>query len=108
LGLSPRSREVRPTEAALAVRAVRFYRAERKQARVKGLGQIPLAAIAPVPGESEGSYAVGVRVADSTGLTLFHQDWVNHVRSGAGAADQYTVEIIDFAVSPGQYRFEVT
>ena len=107
LGLFPTAREARQSEAALTVRAVRFYRAELKQTRVKGLVQIPLAAIAPVPGESEGSYAVGVRVADSTGLTLFHQDWVNHVRSGAGAADQYAVEIIDFAVSPGQYRFEV-
>jgi GWxTD domain-containing protein len=75
---------------------------------VKGLVQIPLAAIAPGPGaDSAGSYSVAVRVADSTGLTLFHQDWVNHVRSGAGAADQYAVEIIDFAVLPGQYRFEV-
>ena len=73
LGLFPTAREARQSEAALTVRAVRFYRAELKQTRVKGLVQIPLAAIAPVPGESEGSYAVGVRVADSTGLTLFHQ-----------------------------------
>jgi GWxTD domain-containing protein len=108
LGLIPAAREARQSEVALTVRAVRFYRAEQKQTRVKGLVQIPLAAIAPAPGaDSAGSYSVAVRVADSTGLTLFHQDWVNHVRSGAGATDQYAVEIIDFAVAPGQYRFEV-
>jgi GWxTD domain-containing protein len=108
LGMLPAARAARQSESALTVRAVRFYRAEQHQTRVKGLVQIPLAAIAPMPGdEGAGSYGVAVRVADSTGLTLFHQDWVNHVRSGAGAPDQYTVEIIDFAVAPGQYRFEV-
>jgi GWxTD domain-containing protein len=106
LGLIPAAREVRQSDVALTVRAVRFYRAEQKQTRVKGLVQIPMAAIAPGP-DSAGSYSVAVRVADSTGLTLFHQDWVSHVRSGAGATGQYAVEIIDFAVAPGQYRFEV-
>ena len=52
LGLFPTAREARQSEAALSVRAVRFYRAELKQTRVKGLVQIPLAAIAPIVREA--------------------------------------------------------
>jgi len=101
-------REARQSESALTVRALRFYRADQHQTRVKGLVQIPLSVIAPVSDDnSAGSYTVSVRVADSTGLTLLHQSWVNRVASGAGAHDQFAVEIVDFAVAPGQYRFEV-
>jgi GWxTD domain-containing protein len=96
------------SESGLTVRTIRFYRADQKQTRVKGLAQIPLRAITPANDSTgAGAYTVSVRVVDSTGLTLLHQSWVNHVRSGAGARDEYAVEIVDFAVAPGQYRFEV-
>jgi GWxTD domain-containing protein len=90
------------------MRAVRFYRAEMNRTRVKGLVQIPLAMLEPVrPGESR-SYSVSVRVADSTGLTLYQQAWQSHAESVPGTPDAYTVEIVDFATAPGRYRLDVS
>jgi GWxTD domain-containing protein len=95
-------------DGGLIVRAVRFYRADQKQTRVKAFAQIPLSAIAPVNDSVRtGAYTVSVKVADSTGLTLLHQNWVNRVSSGAGSRDQYAVEIVDFAVAPGRYNIVV-
>lgn len=107
LGIMPAAGGARQSESALTVRALRFYRADSKQTRVKGLVQIPLSIITPAGAGDAGSYKVSARVADSTGLTLFHQEWVNHVQSGAGDAARSAVEIVDFAIAPGHYRFEV-
>jgi GWxTD domain-containing protein len=107
LGFMPTAGGARQSDSALTVRALRFYRADSKQTRVKGLVQIPLSIVTPAGSGGAGSYRVSARVADSTGLTLFHQDWVNHVQSGAGEGDRSAVEIVDFAVAPGHYRFEV-
>jgi GWxTD domain-containing protein len=95
------------SDSSLVVRAVRFYRAEQKQTRVKGLVQIPLSAISAPEGSGPSSYTVTVRVADSTGLTLYQQSWRSRVIVGASTPDAYTVEIIDFAIAPGEYRLEV-
>ncbi|HEX3273324.1 MAG TPA: GWxTD domain-containing protein [Gemmatimonadales bacterium] len=98
----------RQVDDGLIVRAVRFYRADQKQTRVKAFAQIPLSAIAPVNDSvRSGAYTVSVKVADSTGLTLLHQNWVNRVSAGAGSRDQYAVEIVDFAVAPGRYDLVV-
>jgi GWxTD domain-containing protein len=93
--------------STLVVRAVRFYRAEQKQTRVKGLVQIPLAAISAPEGGGPASYTVTVKLADSTGLTLYQQSWHSKVAAGASSPDAYTVEIVDFAITPGEYRLEV-
>jgi len=95
-------------ESPLIVRAVRFYRADVHQTRVKGLVQIPMAVISP-PDSPNGatSYSVSVRVADSTGLTLYSQSWRNRVPPGVAGRTGYTVEIFDFAVADGQYRLDV-
>lgn len=107
LGMMPAAGGARQSDTALTVRALRFYRADSKQTRVKGLVQIPLSIVTPAGAGGAGSYKVSARVADSTGLTLFHQEWINHVQSGAGASNQSAVEIVDFAIAPGHYRFEV-
>ena len=78
---------------------MRFYRAEQKQTRVKGLVQIPLASISAPEGGGPSSYLVTVRLADSTGLTLYQQSWRSRVLAGASSPDAYTVEIIDFAIA---------
>lgn len=92
--------------SGLVLRTVRFYRPDVDKTRVKGLVQIPLSMMQPTPGETGTvHYAISVRVADSTDLTLYQQSWRNH--AGAAAADAYTVEIVDFAVAPGRYRLEV-
>jgi GWxTD domain-containing protein len=95
------------SESSLVVRAVRFYRAEQKQTRVKGLVQIPLSSISAPEGSSPASYTVTVRLADSTGLTLYQQSWRSRVLAGASTPGAYTVEIVDFAIAPGEYRLEV-
>jgi GWxTD domain-containing protein len=95
------------SDSGLVVRAVRFYRPDRNQTRVKGLVQIPFSMIQAASG-SAGllNYTVSVQVVDSTGLTLYHQSWRNRARA-QGGRDAYTVEIVDFAVAPGRYRLKV-
>ncbi len=95
------------SDSSLVVRAVRFYRAEQKQTRVKGLVQIPLASISAPEGSGPSGYTVTVRLADSTGLTLYQESWRSRVAAGAASPDAYTVEIVDFAIAPGEYRLDV-
>lgn len=108
-GVLPLVAPASQSESGLIVRAVRFYRADLNRTRVKGLVQIPLSMLQP-SGENSGqrSFTVGVRVRDSTGLTLYEQSWKNHVSGAAPAEDAYTVEIVDFAVAPGSYRLDVS
>jgi len=92
----------------LVVSAVRFYRSDQNRTRVRGLIEIPMSLVQGAgarPGNV--SYTVSVRVADSTGLTLYKQAWHNRAVPPAGAADAYTVEIVDFTVAPGTYQLEV-
>lgn len=93
-------------DSGLVLRAVRFYRPDQNQTRVRGLVQIPFSMLQGGRGAGPLDYTVSVRVIDSTGLTLYHQSW--HAGAGLQAApDAYTVEIVDFVVAPGKYRLEV-
>jgi GWxTD domain-containing protein len=107
VGVLPLSLPADQRETGVVLRAVRFYRADQDRTRVKGLVQIPFSLLQPTRPGGESSYTVAVRVADSTGLALYQQSWQSRVRS-SGDAHAYTVEIVDFAVAPGKYRFEVT
>ncbi len=105
---------VRPqSDSLLVVNAVRFYRSDQDRTRVRGLIEIPASLIQAAGGRPGNvSYTVSVRVADSTGLTLYKQAWNNHVVPLAGAAEAYTaeaytVEVVDFIVAPGTYQLEV-
>jgi GWxTD domain-containing protein len=104
----PLSLPAHQREPGVVLLAVRFYRADQDRTRVKGLVQIPLSFLQPVRVGGESSYTVAVRVADSTGLALYQQSWQSRARSAGADANAYTVEIVDFAVAPGKYRFEVT
>jgi GWxTD domain-containing protein len=106
-GVAPLSLPAHQREPGVVLRAVRFYRADQDRTRVKGLVQIPFALLQPARPGGQSSYTVTVQVADSTNLALYKQAWQSHARS-AGDADAYTVEIVDFAVAPGKYRFQVT
>jgi GWxTD domain-containing protein len=88
----------------VVLRAIRFYRADQDRTRVKGLVQIPLSFLRSASGES--SYNVAVKVSDSTGLALYQQSWQSRA-TVSGESNAYTVEIVDFAIAPGRYRFEV-
>ena len=93
------------TDPGLVLRAVRFYRADQDLTRVKGIVQIPFR----WSGETAAgnAYTVSVRVADSSGLTLYQQSWQTKVSAGRAPEDAYAVEIVDFTVAPGTYRLEV-
>jgi GWxTD domain-containing protein len=106
-GVVPLSLPAYQREPGVVLRAVRFYRADQDRTRVKGLVQIPFSLLQPARPGGESSYTVSVRVADSTGLALYQQSWQSRARSGGADAEAYTVEIVDFAVAPGKYRFEV-
>ncbi len=107
LAVLPLSLPAHQRESGVVLRAVRFYRPDQDRTRVKGLVQIPLSMLRPAPSGGEVSYTVSVRVADSTGLALYQQAWRSRARGAGSDTDAYTVEIVDFAVAPGKYRFEV-
>jgi GWxTD domain-containing protein len=95
-------------DSPLVIRAVRFYRNDVQRTRVVGLVQIPLSAISRPDDEThDASYSAKVRVADSTGLTLYEQAWNSRVPRAAAGTNGYTVEIFDFAVANGRYKMEV-
>ena len=106
VGGIPLSLPAHQSEPSLVLRAVRFYRADQDRTRIKGLIQIPLSSLQPAGPGGQSSYTVTVRVADSTGLALYQQAWQNRARN-TGDSEAYTVEIVDFAVAPGKYRFDV-
>lgn len=101
LDLAPAQRE-----SVVVLRAVRFYRGDQDRTRVKGLVQIPFSFLQPGP-KGESPYTVAVLLADSTGLALYQQSWRSRASRAGIDSDAYTVEIVDFAVAPGKYRFEV-
>ncbi|MEP6572855.1 MAG: hypothetical protein ABJD11_09165, partial [Gemmatimonadota bacterium] len=101
-------REGTAEQDSLSVRAVRFYRAEQGQTRVKAFVQIPYQILGePDRGDSL-SYRVAVDVSDSTGLSLYQTSWRNHPSAEARKAGGMAVEMVDFAVAPGDYRLKVT
>jgi hypothetical protein len=66
--------------------AVRFYRHDDNRTRVKGLVQVPFHVLQSTD-DGRLSYAMSVRVSDSTGLTLYQQSWPEHAQAEPGAPD---------------------
>jgi GWxTD domain-containing protein len=99
-------------EPAVAVRAVRFYRTDNERTRVRAFVEVPYALLTPATAGSSGggilSYQVGVRITDSSGLTLHSDSWRNHADGGLRAMNASAVEILEFMVAPGRYDLEVT
>jgi GWxTD domain-containing protein len=98
------------TDADLILRAVRSYRAEQGRTEVNAFVQIPLLLMQPSVEGPDGvlSYKVAVKVTDSTGLKLFHEEWQNRTRAEMRRPDAFAVDMVRFSVAPGQYRLEVT
>jgi hypothetical protein len=90
----------------LALRAVRFYRADHRATRVTAFLEIPYAALVDPGGSGAGTtYQVTVRVVDSTGAILHTESWTGTVPASAqiGAA---AVETVEFLVASGHYHLE--
>lgn len=101
----------RQSEDVMAVRTVRFYRAENRQTLVKAFVQIPYAMFSgPASAGSDGRvvYTVTVKVSDSTGLGLQQDTWTNRIPRQAAQAGVTGLEMLEFAVTPGSYQLDVT
>jgi len=101
----------RKSEDVMAVRTVRFYRAEHRQTLVKAFVQIPyvmFAGAASAGPDGRVTYTVTVKVSDSTGLGLQQDTWVNRIPQGLAQPGQTGLELLEFAVTPGRYQLEVT
>jgi len=101
----------RQTEDVMAVRAVRFYRAETRQTLVKVFVQIPYVVFAGDAGAGNNdqvTYSVTVKVSDSTGLGLLQEGWTNHIPKAIALPGVVGLEMLEFPVLPGSYALDVT
>jgi GWxTD domain-containing protein len=90
----------------LSLRAVRSFRQENGgQTRVRVLIQIPLSVLEP--GRVGITYQVGVKVTDQAGITLHTDAWRTRIKAPTGEPGEYGLEMIDFAVAPGNYTVAV-
>lgn len=96
-------------EAGLILRAVRSYRAEQGRTEVNAFVQIPYAILEPTGEGNTGSlsYRIGVKVTDSTGLTLLQQAWQNHASAALRSSEAVAVEMVRFSIAPGRYKVQV-
>jgi len=103
-------RQVPATDGGLVLRAVRSYRAEQGRTEVNAFVQVPYAMLEPSGEGNTGtlSYRVGVKVTDSTGLTLLQQSWQNHAPAAVRGPTAFGVEMVRFSLAPGRYKLEVS
>jgi GWxTD domain-containing protein len=99
-----------PPDAGLILRAVRSYRAEQGRTEVNAFVQVPYDLLQPTGEGNTGSlsYRVGVKVTDSTGLTLLQQSWQNHAPAAVRIPSAFAVEMVRFSLAPGRYDLAVT
>lgn len=97
-------------DAGLILRAVRSYRAEQGRTEVNAFVQVPYDVLEPTGEGNTGSlsYRVGVKVTDSTGLTLLQQSWQNHAPAAVRGPSAFAVEMVRFSLAPGRYNLEVS
>jgi hypothetical protein len=94
---------VRQSGEQLALRAVRFYRADHHRTRVTAFLEIPYAVV-----DTGGSvYQVAFRITDSTGATIGAEAWKATVPAQRHPGP-CVVETIEFLVTAGRYRLEAT
>jgi len=103
-------RQVPATDGGPVLRAVRSYRAEQGRTEVNAFVQVPYAMLEPSGEGNTGtlSYRVGVKVTDSTGLTLLQQSWQNHAPAAVRGPNAFGVEMVRFSLAPGRYNLEVS
>ncbi len=89
----------------LEVRAIRYYRPEAPNTRVKAIVQVPVSAFGAAPG-GRVTYTVGVTVRDSSGLTNYQESWRSHA-AYASSADAWAIEMLEVALQPGAYRLQI-
>jgi GWxTD domain-containing protein len=93
----------------LEVSAVRFYRADAKSTQVKAFIEVPAMLLEPsgTGPNARMTYLMDVRVRDSSGLELVHDNWAGHLPGDARQPGATTLEILEYTVAPGRYTLEV-
>ena len=97
----------------LLMRTVRYYRADGQgKTLVRAFVAVPYSLLEPSgPGPDAGmGYTVSARVLDSSGMSLLPEalSWPTRVPAEMRAPRAIGLEQMQFAVTPGRYRVEVT
>jgi GWxTD domain-containing protein len=92
-------------EGGLRLGTVRFYRGDGTT-RIKGLLEVPHRLLG-VSDDGKLRFWVGIKVQDSTGLTIMDRGWAQAVRAVPGVQSAASLEMLDFAVAPGRYTLSV-
>ncbi len=98
---------------SLSMRVVRYYRADDAgKTLVKAFVEVPYSMLKPGGSGTDGtmSYSVSARVLDSSGMSLLPEalSWQTRVPASMQAPRAVGIESMQFAVTPGLYRLEVT
>jgi GWxTD domain-containing protein len=98
---------------ALSMRAVRYYRADDAgKTLVKAFVEVPYSMLQPSGSGADAvlTYSVSARVLDSSGMSLLPEalSWRTRVPASMGGPNSVGIEPMQFAVTPGVYRLEVT
>jgi GWxTD domain-containing protein len=93
----------------LQVSAVRFYRADARSTQVKAFIQVPAMMLEPAGtgATTQLTYVMDVRVRDSSGLELVHDNWRGHLAGDARQPGAATLEILEYTVAPGRYTLQI-
>lgn len=102
---------IQAPDTALALRAVRFYRADPTQSsgqtHVTAMLRIPESL--PAPGDrGEVSLTLSVRVRGEDGKTLFEQTWQKRTAVPYPRGDADLLDVLRFTLGPGSYRLEAS
>jgi GWxTD domain-containing protein len=97
----------------LSIRAVRYYRAdEAGKTLVKAFVEVPYTLLQPTGSGADAvmTYSVSARVLDSSGMSLLPEalSWTTRVPASLQGANTVGIESMQFAVTPGVYRLEIT
>lgn len=97
---------------ALAIKAVRYYRADAGRTLVKAFVEVPYALLQSGGTGSDAmmTYSVSARVLDSNGMSLLPEAmrWWQRIPAERKVPRAVGLEQMQFAVAPGTYRVEVT
>jgi len=91
------------------VRAFRSYQAEGRQTLVQALVEVPYRLLEAAADRENGElkYGVAVQVSDASGAALFQTAWAGGGTTALRARGATKLEILDFAVPPGEYHLGV-
>lgn len=92
-------------EGGLRLGIVRLYRGDGTT-RVKGLLEVPHHLLG-ASADGKLRFWIGIKVQDSSGFTIMDRGWAQAARAVSGVQSAASIEMLEFAVSPGRYTLSV-